>query len=146
MAETTSAVASIATTTLSARGCFAVLCVTCCHPVIPLSDRSKNVSIATAASVNMTSEARVVIESKPIGVSTRIRPSRITTSTLIPTLRTNFASWVVPFQKNILTTAKPGMKNMKGIPKTYARIPPGRARRTRVATIEKAHIAILWPF
>jgi hypothetical protein len=88
----------------------------------------------------------VVVESKPIGVSTRIRPSKITTSTLMPMLRTNFASWFVPFQKNNLTTAKPGMKNMKGMPNTYARIPPGRTRRTRVATIENAHIATLWPF
>ena len=99
MAETTSAVASMATTTMSARGCFVVLCVACCHPVIPLSDGSQNVSIATAASVNMTSEARVVVESRPIGVSTRSRPSRISTRTLMPMLRTNFASWVVPSRR-----------------------------------------------
>jgi hypothetical protein len=146
MAETTSAVASIATTTLSARIFFTLLRVTCCSPEVPLSEWSQNVSIATAASANMISEARVVVESRPIGVSTRIRPSRITTSTLMPTLRTNFASWVVPFQKNILTTAKPGMKNMNGIPNTYASAPPGRAMRTITATIEKAHIPTLWPF
>jgi hypothetical protein len=101
---------------LSTRSGFESLSGTCFF-TSPLLALSQKVSIATAARANTTSEALVVFESRPIGVSTSRRPSRITTSMLMPMLSTNFVSGVVPFQKKSLTTAKPGMKNMNGIPK-----------------------------